>query len=200
MTFSKLAALALIAATGVPAAVQAQQAVATTAAPALNAGGKIFGPQGGEVGTIVRIDGGNVVVNTGRNEAALPAASFTAGPNGPMIGFTKQQLDQAIEAANSEAIAALDAALVTGSALRSNDGVALGSVAEVEGDNVTVTLDSGPAMLNRGQFTTDDQGLVLRLSAAELAEALTQAGVDMAEPATSPEADGAATDSETTEG
>ncbi|MCB2050337.1 MAG: hypothetical protein KDE63_02800 [Novosphingobium sp.] len=169
MKFSKKVALTLAAALAIPAAAFAQD---------LTVGATVYGPNGGEVGTIESVAGGNAVVNTGTNTAALPGASFTAGEKGLTIGFTKEQLDAAIEAANQQAADALNAALVAGAALRSQDGVELGTVSAVEGDNVTVELESGPATFTRDQFATDANGLIVRLTADQIAQSLAAAGVE----------------------
>lgn len=174
MKLSKLAAISLLAAASIPATAIAQDAPAAATLD-LSAGKTIYGPQGNEVGTIVSVAGGNVVVSTGKNQAALPSSSFTAGEKGATIGFTREQLDSAIEAANQKASAALDAALVAGAEVHSSDGVMLGTVSSVEGDNVLVELESGPASFSREQFVTNEKGLMVRLSAAQVAASLAQA-------------------------
>ncbi len=169
MKFFKLAAAASVAIMSTAMAAQAEEAVN------LAVGTTVFGPQGGEVGTIEQVVDGNIVVNTGTNSAPLPAASFVQGEKGPMIGFTQAQLNEAIEAAKAQADAALASALVSGAALRSIDGVALGTVGEIEGDNVTVNLDTGPIVLPKSQFATDADGLIVRFTAEQLQAALSQA-------------------------
>ena len=69
MKFSTLTAAAALALAAVSAPVLAQNANLTV-------GAKIYGPNGNEVGTIEKIEGEAVVVNTGNVTAALPANTF----------------------------------------------------------------------------------------------------------------------------
>ncbi len=108
MKISKLAAITLAAFASVPAtSVIAQEAAATAEAPApeLAAGQTIYGPSGEEVATVVSVADGNVVINTGTQQATLAATSFTAGEKGATIAFSKDQLNAAIENANKQASA-----------------------------------------------------------------------------------------------
>lgn len=112
MKISKLSAIALAAFASIPAtAAFAQEAAADTAAtaaapaPELTAGQTVYGPSGEEVATVVSVADGNVVVNTGTQEATLAATSFTAGEKGPTLGFSKAELNAAIENANKQASA-----------------------------------------------------------------------------------------------
>ncbi|MEZ5735764.1 MAG: hypothetical protein R3E09_08160 [Novosphingobium sp.] len=170
-----LIAAALMGVLTMPAAALAQDAAAAEA-PELAVGTTVYDPQGGEVGTIEKLIGGNVVVFTGKNRATLGAASFVKGPNGPVIGMTKEQLDTAIEQAAAKADAAMAAALVLGAEVRSKDGVVVGSVKEIEGDNVIVELSEESAItLKKEHLTVDDKGLKLFMTAQQF-----QAAVDAA--------------------
>ncbi len=70
-------------------------------------GAIVYDLQGGTVGRILRINGSNVVVDTGINQAILAANGFSYGPNGPIIGTSKAQLDSAVETVKREADAKL---------------------------------------------------------------------------------------------
>ncbi len=116
MKISKLAALSVLAAASLPVAAIAQDAPATdtataptatapAAAGALAAGQTIYGPQGEEVATVVSVADGNAVIDTGTNKATLPASSFGTSEKGVTIAYGKDQLNAAIEAANSQASA-----------------------------------------------------------------------------------------------
>ena len=129
MKFSSLAAAAALALAGV-----AVPAFAET--PAV--GAKIYGSDGAEVGTVERVEGGNVVVNTGTLTAALPGDAFGTGDKGPTITLTKAELEAAITAANGDAQAQLDAALVAGADVYSTDAVLLGKVKELAADGSVV--------------------------------------------------------------
>lgn len=168
MKYTKLVAAALAVAS-LPMLAHAQEAAGVT----LAAGGKVYGPQGNEVGTIEQVNGGNVIVNTGTNSATLPASSFAKGEKGPTIGFTKAQLDAAIEAAAQQAQAKLDAALVAGAAVRSIDGLPLGVIQSIDADGmVKMERESGAYFLKRDMFATDDKGLIVRAKAADINAAI----------------------------
>ena len=170
-----LIAAALMGIVTVPATALAQDAAAA-AAPELAVGTMVYDPQGGEVGSIEKIAGGNVVVFTGKNRATLGAASFVQGPNGPVIGMTKEQLNTAIEQAAAKADAAMAAALVPGAEVRSNDGVVVGSVQKIEGDNVFVDLaEEGAITLKKEHLTVDGNGLKLFMTASQFQAAVAAA-------------------------
>lgn len=176
-----LIAAALMGILTMPAASLAQDSAAAEA-PDLSVGTTVYDPQGGEVGSIEKIVGGNVVVFTGKNRATLGAASFVKGPNGPVIGMTREQLDAAIEQAAAKADAAMAAALLPGAEVRSNDGVVVGSVQKIEGDNVVVDLTGeGAITLKKEHLTVDDNGLKLFMTAQQF-----QAAVDAAKNQASP--------------
>lgn len=172
MKFKYLVAASLLAAAGIPAATQAQEAVE------LSAGTMVYGPEGNEVGTIESVNGDAVVLNTGNNIANLGRGSFVQGPNGPVIGFTKEKLDEVIEKAAADAAAkreaALSAALVPGAALRSYDGVAIGSIETIEEDGSIIVKqdETHKIALSRAQFSTDDAGLIVLFTKEQLDAAL----------------------------
>ncbi|HKX78205.1 MAG TPA: hypothetical protein VJM34_06790 [Novosphingobium sp.] len=153
-------------------AVLAQDA-ATAAAANLKVGAKVLGPEGAEVGTIEKIEGGNVVVFTGKNRATLPGSAFaTKGPDA-VIGMSKEQLDAAVEAATAKADASISAALVPDASVKTKDGVVVGLVRTVEGDAVIVDLADGKGVtLKKEHFTADAEGLKLVLTAAEFQTAV----------------------------
>lgn len=165
-----VAALALSLA--MPLAAQAQ----APTPPAIAEGTTIFGPQGNEVGKVTKISGSAVVVNTGTHTVGLDLSWITTTAKGPTIGYTREQLEAAVDAANEKAKAALDAALVSGSALRSSDGVALGTVKSVGEDGaVLVEGSDGDFSLPRDIFATDNEGLIVRITAQQLADARAKA-------------------------
>jgi hypothetical protein len=166
MKFPKFAALTVAAALTIPAAALAQDT-------GLVAGATVYGPQGNEVGTIEKIDAGNVVINTGEHSAALPGDSFGTSEKGPTLGLTKAQLVAAIEASMNKQDAALDAALVAGAALLSSDGLPMGTIKSVSEEGlVTVDRPEGMFALDKGAFAMDGEGLVMRMTKADLEAAL----------------------------
>lgn len=161
MKFSSLATAAALALAGVSAPALAQDA-------SLAVGAKIYGPDGAEVGTIEKIQGEAVVVNTGSLTAALPADSFGTSDKGPTIGWSKADLEAAVTAANDKAKAELEAALVAGAEVYSSDAVLLGKVKEVSAEGIVVELASGPAALSREQMALQGGKLTFRATAADV--------------------------------
>lgn len=165
MKFLKLAASAALAAAIVPASAHAQAATA-----GVTAGATVYDPQGGEVGKIASVVGGNVVIDTGSNKATIPGAAVTKGPKGPQIAYTKAQLDAAIEAAANKAQAALQQALVEGATVSGKNGTAIGTVKEVQDANVVVARADGTLVaLPKNAFTVGANGLQISMTAEQLA-------------------------------
>ena len=149
----------------------AAAALAFVSAPAFAAvavGAKVYGPDGGEIGTVDKVDGENVVVNTGTLTATLPVEVFGEGEKGATIGWNKAQLEAAVTEANEQAAAELAAALVAGSEVFSVDGQPLGKVESVADDLVVVTLASGPVSLPRAQMAMHAEKLTFLATAADV--------------------------------
>lgn len=141
------------------------------------AGAKVYGPDGNEVGAIEKIDGDNVTVNTGSLTATLPKEVFGAGEKGPTIGWNKADLEAAITAANDEAKAKFDAALVAGADLYSSDGILLGKITSVAEDgSVVAALEAGPATLKKEQMALSGDKLTFLATAADVRAATAQSG------------------------
>lgn len=159
-----------------PASVMAQTptAAASPVAPAPNlaAGAKVFDAAGDEVGTVVSVVGGTVVLDTGTHRASLAASSFAANAKGLVIGMTKSQLNAAIEDAAAKSVAALNTALVVGADIRSNDGIVVGKVKEIQTDSVVVDRPSGAVGLPKGSFLVASGGLGISMTAKQLEEAI----------------------------
>lgn len=200
----KLIAAAIATATLAPATAFAQDAAApATAAPAAAApaaaaatptptvGAKVFGPDGTEVGTVEAVQGDIVTVSTGTARAGLPTTAFAQRDKGLTIGMNKAQLETAVNGAKAENGAAKDAALVVDAPVKSSDGIVLGTVSKVVGEDVTVELSDGSAAaLKKSYFGLDASGgLALGLTAADFAKSIqaagsAQASADAAAPAT----------------
>jgi len=88
----------------------AQANAETSARQAVTQGATVRDAQGGEVGTIKSVDAEFALIDTTKNEVRLPLSAFAAGPNGPVIGMTRAQLDAAAEAATPAGGAAAGAA------------------------------------------------------------------------------------------
>ena len=179
-----LIAAALLGASLSPAVAMAQE-VPATVSELLAVGATVYGPNGAEVGKIEKLADGNVVIFTGTNRATLPATSIGRNDKGLLIGMTKEQLDSAVAAASAKADAAMTAALVPDAQITSTDGVVVGTVQKVEGENVTVDLSSGSTIaLPKNQLhATASGGLGLFVTAAEFTAAVNSAASAPAAPA-----------------
>lgn len=151
-------------------------AVALAATPALAneqvvAGATVTGPEGNAVGTIVSVENGQAIIDTGKHKVPLALDMYGEGETGPTITVTKAQLDSMMDAQLAEAAAKLDAALVVGAAVVSADGQPVGTVYTIDTENmVIVKNDAGIITLTRDSFTVSPEGaLMARYSAADIA-------------------------------
>lgn len=194
MKFSRFAAAAALATAPLavaPAAMakDAPPAVAPAPAAAPTVGATVLDPQGGEVGKIVSVAGTSVVIDTGTNKATIDAASIGAGANGPTIAYTKAQLDAAVAGASQEAAAKLNAALVAGAAVKSQDGVAIGTIKEVtaQGHVVVERPGSKPVALPKDTLMLNAAGEVsLLFTAAQFEAAIGKATARTDSPGANP--------------
>jgi hypothetical protein len=138
----------------------------------VTAGATVYDPQGGTVGTVDKVDGANVIVNTGAHTVALPLDKFGKSEKGPTISVTKQQLDELAAQADAQAGANLDAALVAGAAVVDNTGVALGTIEKVDGDTVVLKTEKGPVSLTRKYFAMSNGALTALVAKDQVLAAL----------------------------
>lgn len=167
-TVNKLFAAAALSFATVSGAVYAQAA-------AVQAGQTVYGPEGAEVGTIDKVENGAAVVNTGTHTVALTLDKFGKSDKGPTISVTKAQLDELVEKANAEAAAKLDAALVAGAAVLDNNGVALGTIDSVDGDNIVLKTEKGPVTMTRKYFAMNNGALTALVTKDQVLAALSSA-------------------------
>ena len=157
MKLVRLAVSAALVAALVPAAAFAQIAVGAT----------VYGPQGGEVGTVASVEGGVVTVDTGAHKAPLPESAFGKGDKGPTITVTKAQIDAMMAEQAAAAAAARDAALVAGAAVVTPKGAPAGSVKSIEGDAVVLETPAGAVAFKREHFAVNAQGALMALFTAD---------------------------------
>ncbi|MBC2665738.1 hypothetical protein H7F51_09395 [Novosphingobium flavum] len=150
-----------------PGAATAQTAP-TAASADLKIGAVIYGPQGSEVGKIDSVASDTIVIDTGTHKATLPRSALGSSAKGPTVSVTKAQIDAQIQAALDKADAELSAALVPGAEVRGKSGALIGTIKELNGDQVVVDRASGPVGLPKRAFAKGPQGLVISLTAAEL--------------------------------
>lgn len=163
MRISTLAAAAALAFAGTSTAAFAAD---------VTVGATVYGPEGNVVGTIASVDGDVAVLDTGNNQAPLGVDAFGEDENGLTITVTKAQIDQMVEAAMAEANAARDAALVSGAAVVDAEGAVVGTIGEIDGENVVLETEDGPVGLTRDLFVVNNGALTARVTAQQIKETL----------------------------
>ncbi|TYC86917.1 hypothetical protein [Novosphingobium sp. BW1] len=174
---NSLIAAAILAAGLAPAAAVAQDAAAPaaeTVAPTV--GAKVFDPEGNEVGAVEAVAGEVVTVNTGVARAGLPTKAFAMREKGLTIGMTKAQLESAVMGAKAETGQAKEAAMVVDAPIKSSDGQVLGTIAKLEGEDVTMELangDGATALFKKANIgLMPDGSLAIGMTAAAFAQAI----------------------------
>ena len=147
-----------------PAAQQpgAQQAPAQAG---MAVGAKVSDANGGDVGTIAKVDGQFVVVKTDKHEVRLPVTSFTAHEGGFLFGMTRDQLNAEVE----KTLAAANAKIVAGATVSGSQGGTVGTIDAIDDQFVTVSLTSGKKVrLPRSAVAPGPNGAVIGMTVAEL--------------------------------
>jgi len=140
-------------------------ALAVPAAAAITAGATVKDTKGGVVGTIVRVEGANLVLKTDRHETTLPVSSFTATDEGALFGMTREQLNAEVD----KALAAANAQIVAGATLKGAAGAVVGTIEAVDDQFVTVKLTSGSSVrLPRTAVAGGPNGPVTSLTAEQI--------------------------------
>ena len=149
-----------------PASGTPTTAPATTAVEAPAVGAKVFDADGGEVGTVESVQGDIVTINTGTARAGLPLRAFAMREKGPTIAMTRAQLEAAAMGANAQTQASKDAALVAGATINGSDGASIGTISQIEGENVTVLLaDGSSAIIRKADLGLVNGALTIGLTA-----------------------------------
>ena len=153
----------------------ATPALAQDAAPTVEAqvGMKVIGPNDGDVGIVDFVDDGVVVVDTGKNKAALAPDAFAKVENGLSIMMTKADLDAAVEKAAADAKARLLASLTPGTEVKSVTGAAvIGTIQERDAEYVTVNHDGQPVKLPVAAFMNQDGAVAITMTEEQFEAAL----------------------------
>ena len=181
----KIAKLALAAAAlTTTAAVAPGVAVAQEAAASVAAGTTVYGNDGAEIGTVETVDGETAILVVDGMKAPVPAATFGTGENGATLNATKAQIVGMLQAAQQEAMAKRDAALVVGAEAVTAKNAPLGTVLEIEGDNVIIARggdETKKITLLREHFAAAPDGSLMAL--------MTNAQIDAAMASAAPAAD-----------
>jgi preprotein translocase subunit YajC len=139
--------------------------VSLPAAAAIAVGAVVKDTAGGEVGTITRVEGGNLILKTDRHEVTLPVSSFTATDAGALFGMTRDQLNAEVDKAK----AAAEAQVVAGATVRGAAGAVVGTIEAVDAQFVTLKLVSGTSIrLPRGAVAAGADGPVTGMTAEQI--------------------------------
>ena len=114
-------------------------AVPAPAVLAQAAGTQVVDTSGGAVGTVVRVDGANVVIKTDKHEVALPKTSFTAHEGKLLFGMTQAQLNAEVEKSKAEAAKSIAA----GATVKGSSGAVVGTIEALDDETITIKLASG---------------------------------------------------------
>ena len=183
----KIAKLALAAvALTTTAAVAPGLAVAQEATASVAAGATVYGNDGAEIGTIEAVQGDTVLLAVDDMKAPVPANAFGTTEDKVSLNATKAQIVSMLQAAHQEAVAKRDAALVVGANAVTAKNAPLGTVLEIDGDNVIIARggdETKKVTLLREHFAASPTGTLMAL--------LTNAQIDAAMGASAPAAESA---------
>lgn len=149
---------------------------AASTAQAQDVGVTVNGNDGSAVGTVLSNDGSTVVVDTGTHQVPLPADVFAAADGGFTLNTTKADLDQLYGQQLAEAAAARDAKLVVGAAVVTADAQPLGTIDQVDGDNIVIREGEFVVTLPRDLLALDAGGNVMARATKEAIMAAVAAG------------------------
>jgi preprotein translocase subunit YajC len=140
-------------------------AAAAPAAAAVAVGATVKDTNGGVVGTITRVEGGNLVLKTDRHDVTLPVSSFTPTDEGALFAMTRDQLNAEVD----KALAAANAQIVAGAAVKGATGTTVGTIQAVDEQFVTLKLASGASVrLPRNAVAGGPNGPVTSLTAEQI--------------------------------
>jgi preprotein translocase subunit YajC len=132
---------------------------------AQTAGMQVVDTGGGSVGTVVRVDGDNVVIKTDKHQVALPKTSFTTHEGKLLFGMTQAQLNAETEKSLAEA----EASIAAGATVKGTAGAVVGTIDAVDSESVTIKLQSGSLIrVPRSGVAAGGDGVVVGLTAEEL--------------------------------
>jgi len=158
------------------------------AASAQDVGATVYGNDDAPIGTVESNDGTNVIVDTGKHKAPLPANLLAEREIGWTVNATQAQINAMMDqqvaqaqaaadakaAAEAQAAAKLDAAIAVGNPVITADAQPLGTISELDEANVVVSNDEvGLVTLPRGFFALDaNDQLVARANLADIIAAV----------------------------
>jgi preprotein translocase subunit YajC len=144
----------------------AQTAAPAAAAPAaIAAGAVVKDTNGGEVGTVIRVDGQFLIVKTDKHEVRLPSNAFTPNNGVLLFGMSQAQLNAEVE----KSLAAAAAKIAPGAVVTGTGGATVGTITAVDADTVTIKLASGALVrVPKTGVAPSGNGVVVGATAAQL--------------------------------
>ncbi len=133
---------------------------------------KVKDTAGAVVGTVVKIDATTVTVRTGKHDITIPGQSFTLDQGVLLFGMTQAQLDASFEAAE----AAAQAALQVGLPVKGAAGSVVGTIADINEEEVTLDVEGAKVVLPRRAIVGSPDGAVIGLTIEQLKAQLPELG------------------------
>lgn len=150
-----------------------QAAPAVQAKAELAAGAQVRDTNGGEVGTITKVDAQFVILKTDKHEVRLPVASFTAHQDHFLMAMTRDQLNAEVDKTKAAAAANLAA----GATVVGSQGATVGTIEAIDAEFVTLKLTSGKVVrLPRNGVAATATGGMIGMTAADLEAAAAATG------------------------
>ena len=140
-------------------------------AAAINVGTDIVDDAGNPVGSIVSIQGGDVIVRTDRHEARIPRTSLWVSRGRVVLSMTRAQLNAAVErlAPTPAPQAASPVQIAPGVVVRGTAGAVAGTIETVGQDHVILRLTSGQTVsIPRSSVGATAEGGIISITAEEL--------------------------------
>ncbi len=138
---------------------------AAQVATSITAGTQVVDAKGGVVGTVIAVDQTTYTVKTDRHEAKLPRASFTPDKGKLLFAMTRDELNAAVD----KEVAKSAAMLVAGAAVKSSDGVSVGTIESIDSEFATIKLTSEQTVkVPRSGISGTANGVIIGVTAAQL--------------------------------
>ena len=138
---------------------------------AITVGMQVTDSSGALVGTVVAINGSNLLIKTDKHEALIPRTSFSVSNGKLLFGMTQAQLDAQVE----QSSAAASKAIVAGATVKGVGGTTVGTIESVADGKATIALQSGKkiAVPEAGLRGNADGSVTIGYTSAQL-DALVQ--------------------------
>ena len=147
------------------AASPAAHAQAAAAAASIRPGMAVVDTNGGAVGSVKSVSGDTLVIDTGKYEAAVGAASVTPYKGKLLIGMTQAELNAATE----QSLAQLAAQIVPGATVKGTGGAVLGTIESLDTDIATIKLATGETVrFPRSGIAAGADGVIVGITLDQL--------------------------------